>query len=313
MNFEKIAIIGAGIMGHGIAQVMAQGSKQVILTDLSEQLLNNARDKIRAGLQLLAANNMCVPWEIEPALERIYYTTDLQAVADADLIIEVIPERWPLKAQLYKQLATISKKGAVWVSNTSGMPINKLAELTDRPELFAGLHFFMPAHLVPLVEVIQGASTKHEVIQNLLSLLTELGKSPVHVKMDIPGFIGNRLQHALAREAMSLLQKGVASAADIDTVVKTSLAMRLVFTGPLEQRDLNGLDTHLSIAEYLYADLENSTQPLSVLSDKVKAGMLGLKTGEGFYDWRQTTQAAVVERKNQQLIDMVKLLQSSKT
>lgn len=308
MNFDKIAIIGAGIMGHGIAQVMAQGGKQVILNDVSEQMLANAQDKIRAGMQLLVDNAMYEAQAIEPAIARISYCTDLAAVADADLIIEVVPERWEIKEPLYKQLAAISKKSAVWASNTSGMPINKLAALTDRPELFIGTHFFMPAHLVPLVEVIQGDATKLEVVQALMELLQAMGKSPVHVKKDIPGFIGNRLQHALAREAMSLLQKGVASAEDIDTVVKTSLAIRLVFTGPIEQRDLNGLDTHLSIAEYLYKDLENTTVPLATLADKVKEGKLGLKQGEGFYDWSQTTQAAVAAQKNQQLIDMVKML-----
>lgn len=308
MKFEKIAIIGAGIMGHGIAQIMAQGEKQVILTDISEPMLSSAQEKIHAGMQLLVDNGLYEQQAVEPALDRIFYSSDLHAVADADLIIEVVPERWAIKEQLYKQLAAISKKSAVWASNTSGMPINQLATLTDRPALFVGTHFFMPAHLVPLVEVIQGDATQVEVVEALLELLTAVGKSPVHVKMDIPGFIGNRLQHALAREAMSLLQKGIASAADIDLVVKTSLAIRLVFTGPLEQRDLNGLDTHLSIAEYLYKDLENSTVPLATLADKVAAGKLGLKNGAGFYDWSHTTQAAVAAQKNQQLIDMIKML-----
>lgn len=308
MKFEKIAVIGAGIMGHGIAQVMAQAKKQVILNDISEEMLKNAKAKMLAGMQLLVANDLYPEQEVVEAMARISYSTDLYAVADADLIIEVVPERLDIKEKLYKQLATISKKGAVWASNTSGMPIDKLAALTDRPELFVGMHFFMPAHLVPLVEVIQGAATSAEVVQSVLELLSAAGKSPVHVKIDIPGFIGNRLQHALAREAMSLLQKGVASAEDIDTVVKTSLAIRLLYTGPIEQRDLNGLDTHLSIAEYLYKDLENSTVPLATLSDKVRDGNLGLKTGKGFYDWSHTSQAAVAAQKNQQLIDVVKLV-----
>lgn len=308
MKFEKIAVIGAGIMGHGIAQVMAQAKKQVILNDISEEMLKNAKAKMLAGMQLLVANDLYPEQEVLEAMARISYSTDLYAVADADLIIEVVPERLDIKEKLYKQLATISKKGAVWASNTSGMPIDKLAALTDRPELFVGTHFFMPAHLVPLVEVIQGTATSAEVVQSVLGLLSAAGKSPVHVKMDIPGFIGNRLQHALAREAMSLLQKGVASAEDIDTVVKTSLAIRLLYTGPIEQRDLNGLDTHLSIAEYLYKDLENSTVPLATLSDKVRDGNLGLKTGKGFYDWSHTSQAAVAAQKNQQLIDVVKMV-----
>lgn len=312
MKFEKIAVIGAGIMGHGIAQVMAQAKKQVILSDISEDMLKTAKKKILAGMQLLVINEMYPEQEVGAAMARISYSTELSAVADADLIIEVVPERLDIKEKLYKQLSAISKKSAVWASNTSGMPIDQLAALTDRPELFVGTHFFMPAHLVPLVEVIQGAATSAEVVQSVIELLSAAGKSPVHVKMDIPGFIGNRLQHALAREAMSLLQKGVASAEDIDTVVKTSLAVRLLYTGPIEQRDLNGLDTHLSIAEYLYKDLENSTVPLATLSDKVHDGNLGLKTGKGFYDWSHTSQAEVAARKNQQLIDVVKLVGGDK-
>lgn len=143
-----------------------------------------------------------------------------------------------------------------------------------------------------------------------MQLLSDAGKKPVKVAIDLPGFIGNRLQHALAREAMSLVQKGVATPEGVDEVVKSSLAIRLLFTGPVEQRDFNGLDTHLSIASYLYKDLENTTEPLKILSSKVEAGKLGLKTGEGFYDWRDKDRAQVNAKKNQDLIDVLKFLKS---
>ena len=166
----------------------------------------------------------------------------------------------------------------------------------------------MPAHLIPLVEVIQTEHTSEPVIEETMNFLTTLGKTPVRVRKDIPGFIGNRLQHALAREAMSLLGQGVASAEDIDAVVKTSLALRLVFTGPVEQRDFNGLDIHLSIAEYLYPDLENTTEPLEILKSKVAANELGIKTGKGFYDWRDKNIPEIQAKKNQELINLLKII-----
>jgi len=158
------------------------------------------------------------------------------------------------------------------------------------------------------VEVVKSDYTSDEVAQVTLKLLEKAGKVSVLCKKDVPGFIGNRMQHALAREAMSLAQNGVASAEDIDTVVKTSLAIRLVFTGPLEQRDLNGLDTHISVNEYLYPSLEDAKQPLEILRAKVAAGQFGLKTGQGFYDWEGKTSLEVNEEKNLALINLLKYL-----
>ena len=310
MRFDKIAVVGAGIMGHGIAQIMAQGGKKVVLNDINQEILDKAKSKVAESLKMLVDNGMLDKTQADTAADMISYTTDLDKIADADLVFEVVPEKMPIKESIFGRLAGICKKDAVWATNTSGIPINTLAALTDRPELFVGAHFFQPAHLVPLVEVIQGDKTKPEVITAMLELLRAVGKSPVHVKIDIPGFIGNRLQHAIAREAMSLLQKGVASAEDIDLVVKDSLAIRMVFTGPIQQRDFNGLDTHLSITEYLYKDLENSTEPLAILKDKVQMGDLGLKTGKGFYDWSGGLAAQATAEKNQQLIEIIKFLKN---
>ena len=299
-------------MGHGIAQVCAQGGKQVTLIDVSPEALENARQKIHQGLRLVVDSGLAAAGCEADILGRIRFSADLaDGVKDADIVIEAIPEKIGLKEKLFAQLEAACDPGTIFASNTSGIPINKLAALTRRPERFIGTHFYMPAHLVPLVEVIQGDATTEEVIENTMELMTAIGKQPVRVRRDVPGFIGNRLQHALAREAMSLVEKGVATPEDIDTVVKTSLAVRLVFTGPLEQRDFNGLDTHMSIAEYLYPDLEDAKRPLAILRDKVAAGQLGLKTGSGFYDWSKQSGTTVTATKNQQLIDLLKFLASS--
>lgn len=307
-TFTNIAVIGAGTMGHGIALVCALGGKTVRLVDINTEALAKARDKMRQSLQLLADNGLAPTEKSDTILESIYYTNNTQeGIADAELIFEAVPENVSLKQSIYEQLEKFAPRDAVFASNTSGIPINTLAAMTHRADRFIGTHFFQPGHLVPLVEVIQGDNTPDELVRALLAFLSGIGKKPVWVRRDIPGFIGNRLQHAIAREAMSLMQQGVASAEDIDTVVKTSLALRMVFTGPIEQRDFNGLDVHLAITEYLYPVLEDTKTPLKILADKVAAGDLGVKAGKGFFDWRDKDMSAVNARKNQQLIDILKL------
>jgi len=310
-SFSKIAVIGAGTMGHGIALVCARGGIPVTITDVSKDALHMATQKIRAAMTQLVEAGLAPAESLEPVLSRIGYASDMaQGVAGAELVFEAVPEKPALKKTVYAQMEACCGPETVFASNTSGIPINTLAAMTGRPDRFVGTHFFMPAHLIPLVEVVEGEETREEVIAAVMDLLTSLGKKPVRVRRDIPGFIANRLQHALAREAMSLVQKGVASAEDVDTVVKTSLAVRLLFTGPIEQRDFNGLDTHLSIAEYLYADLEDSKTPLAFLKDRVDAGDYGIKTGKGFFDWRDKDVAAVQRDKNERLIATLKLLRS---
>ncbi len=309
--FERIAVVGSGIMGHGIALVCARGGKAVTLIDVSRDALAAAREKLGQAMRQLVDSDLAPRGSQDAVLDRITYSDGMEkGVAEADLVFEAVPEKLPVKTAVYADLEKYCRPEAVFASNTSGIPINILSGLTKRADKFVGTHFFMPAHLVPLVEVIEGEKTRDDVVTAVMAFLSAMGKAPVRVRKDVPGFIGNRLQHALAREAMSLVQKGVASAEDVDTVVKSSLAVRLLFTGPIEQRDFNGLDTHMSIAEYLYKDLEDAKTPLPILADKVAAGDLGVKTGKGFLDWREKDMAAVTAQKNRQLIGVLKLLAS---
>ena len=307
-QFTQIAVIGSGIMGHGIALVCAKNGVSTTLYDVSPEALGNAEKKLRQSMLQLVDNGMAAPGDLEPVLARITYSTDMaEAVKGAGIVFEAVPERPALKESVYAQLEECCGPETIFASNTSGIPITTLAAMTKRPERFVGTHFFMPAHLIPLVEVIQTEKTREDVIESVMKFLSGAGKLPVRVCKDIPGFIANRLQHALAREAMSLVQKGIASEEDVDTVVKASLAIRLLFTGPIEQRDFNGLDTHMSIAEYLYKDLEDAKNPLPILADKVAAGDLGIKTGKGFFDWQGKDIAKVNADKNQNLINALKL------
>lgn len=310
-DIERIAVIGAGIMGHGIAQVCAQSGKQVTLVDMEDRFLVAAQQHIKNNLQRFVEEGLLEVQAVEETMDRLAFTTDLhRTVRDVELVMEAIPEKLQLKENLYRQLDSCGNENVIIATNTSGIPITQLAKLVEQPKNFIGTHFYMPAHLIPLVEIVQTEWTDQAVIDKIQRLMQSIGKQGVLVKQDIPGFIGNRLQHALAREAMSLLQKGVASAEDIDAVVKKSLALRLIFTGPLEQRDFNGLDTHLSIAEYLYKDLDNSQEPLAILREKVANNELGLKTGKGFYDWTKQSVEAVRDHKNQQLVNLLKFLGS---
>lgn len=305
----KVLVVGSGIMGNGIAQVFAQAGNSVVINDLNMEILQRAKSNIEVQLNLLTKNDMLDQQTSRSTLANIALCDNLaDCTADLDLLIEAIPEKLALKEKLFYQLEMLCPEKTIFATNTSGISINQLANGVKRKDKLIGTHFFMPAHIVPLVEVVCGKETSEETVAATMSALAAAQKKPVRVSVDIPGFIGNRLQHALAREAMSLVQKGVASPEGVDEVVKCSLALRLLFTGPLEQRDFNGLDTHLSIASYLYEDLEDTHVPLKILSDKVAEGKLGLKTGEGFYDWRDKNKTEISAGKNQDLIDLLKFL-----
>jgi 3-hydroxybutyryl-CoA dehydrogenase len=307
----NILVVGSGIMGNGIAQVFAEAGNKVVLNDLNMEILQTAKKNIEIQLNMLLKNELIDQQTANVALANITLCDNLaDCTKDLDMVIEAIPEKLELKEKLFHRLEELCPKKTIFATNTSGISINKLANGVTRKSKLIGTHFFMPAHLVPLVEVVCGQETSEETVETVMEALADAHKKPVRVAIDLPGFIGNRLQHALAREAMSLVQKGVATAEGVDEVVKSSLAVRLLFTGPLEQRDFNGLDTHLSIASYLYEDLEDTHVPLKILSDKVAEGKLGFKTGEGFYDWRDKNKAEVSAGKNQNLIDVLKFLKN---
>lgn len=291
---RNLAIVGAGNMGTAIASLFASQGWQVLLVDPSPESREKSRQRL---LKALPQGIGSVRWE-----------ADLQQAHAADLVIEAAPENLALKQSIFAQLESCCASSTLIATNTSGISINQLAHGLKHPQRFIGTHFFTPADVIPLVEVIVCEHTLPEHSAAIMDLLRSVGKLPVLVRKDVPGFIGNRLQHALAREAMSLLEKGVASAEDIDTVAKWALGIRLAITGPLEQRDINGLDVHHAITEYLYPDLENRTTPSQVLSDKVTQGHLGVKTGQGFYDWQSPEQLAVLQDKDARLRALVKLL-----
>jgi 3-hydroxybutyryl-CoA dehydrogenase len=305
---KKITIIGAGTMGRGIAQLLAQFYVNVHIVEGNPSILAEAKARIKEDFVLYKEYHFISEAEIEMALNRISVSVDLEDAKGSWMVIEAIPEVLELKQSLFQQLETICESNTIFATNTSGLSINQISRNLKGKDRFIGTHFFMPAAIIPLVEVIRGDHTSDQVCEVVMKFFRDIQKEPVLIRKDIPGFIGNRIQHAMAREAISLLEEGIASAEEIDKVVRWSLGVRLLFTGPLEQRDLNGLDVHHHIASYLYKDLENRTEPSNLLSEKVAKGELGMKTGRGFYDWTNENHTCSIKSKNIQLLQLMNWL-----
>lgn len=265
-------------MGHGIAQIFAAAGHSVAIHDPAADVLNAAPQRIKEICDLLGQDPACV--------EQVTLHDNLvSAVAEAELVIEAAPENLTLKQSIFAELVAATGPETILASNTSGIPISQIAAKSSQPERIVGTHFWNPPHLVPLVEVIQGEKTDPVMVEECIQLLRSVGKTAVHAKKDIPGFIGNRLQHALKREAIALVENGVCDAETVDLVVKEGFGMRLGVMGPLENSDLVGLNLTLAIHETLLADLDTSAGPQKLLQDKVANGDLGMSVGQGFRSW----------------------------
>lgn len=286
MAKPRIAVIGAGLMGHGIAQVFALAGHEVSIHDSVAANLDSAQARIRANLTDLGDDLS--------ALERLRPTVDLaEAVREADYVVEAVLEDLPLKQQLFVEIEKNVRPHTILASNTSVIPITKIMEgLRDRSRAL-GTHWWNPPYLVPLVEVIGTQWTSPQAIEWTMTLHKAAGKMPVHVKKDVPGFVGNRLQHALWREAIALVERGICDAETVDTVIKASFGRRLAVLGPLENADLVGTDLTLAIHRTVLPDIDSRPGPSPYLEALVANGKLGFKSGEGFRAWSAEVQAAL--------------------
>ncbi len=280
---RRVAVIGGGVMGHGIAQVAAMAGYEVQLNDVDGSVLALALEKIQENLDAGVERGKVDPETRERALANITTTTDVTAaVAEADLVIEAAPEDLHLKQELFRQLGSLCGAGAVLATNTSSLSVTRIAEATRRPERVVGMHFFNPVHIMKLLEVVRGEKTSDETVELARAAGMKMGKTPIVVK-DSPGFASSRLGVTLGLEAMRMLEEGVASAADIDAAMELGYRHPM---GPLKLSDLVGLDVRLAIAEYLYRETGSARfEPPAILKRMVADGKLGKKTGEGFYTW----------------------------
>jgi 3-hydroxybutyryl-CoA dehydrogenase len=286
LEIRRIAVLGAGLMGHGITQVAAQiGKYEVYMRDIEQRFIDNGMNMIQASLQKFLSKGQITEAQMNEILARIHPTLDLkEAVSDADLIIEAVPENVELKKAMFHEVDTYAPSHAIIASNTSSVSITELASATKRPEQVCGMHFFNPPQLMKLVEVIKGAKTSDETIQTVLDIVHRMEKETVLVKKDSPGFIVNRILIPALNEAVALYWEGVADRDDIDKAIKLGLNWPM---GPLMLLDYIGADTTLAIAEVLQKELSEKFHPHPELKQMVKAQLLGRKTGKGFYDWTQ--------------------------
>jgi 3-hydroxybutyryl-CoA dehydrogenase len=274
----RIGIVGAGLMGHGIAQVFALAGHPVVVYDAVPAALASLRSRIEKNLVELGQ-------DVAAAARVTSADTLADAVGEADVVVEAALEKVALKQDIFAELEKLAPRHALLASNTSVIPIGKIAARVSTRDRVLGTHWWNPPWLVPLVEVIETEGTSPESVTQMLTLLRSVGKTAVHVKKDVPGFIGNRLQHALWREAIALVQNGVCDAETVDIVVKASFGRRLPVIGPLENADLVGTDLTLDIHQNVLPDLDRTPGPLPYLVDLVESGRLGFKSGEGFRRW----------------------------
>ena len=286
-------------MGHGIAYLLAAAGHSVAVFEPDAEIRASLQQRLRAIVDLLDG---------DPALTKRIEAYDQLAPAmqGANFVFEAAPEKLPLKQKIFAELESIVAADTILASNSSAIPSTKIGLNLQHRERVLGTHFWNPPHLVPLVEVIQTEWTSNETVRQTIALLDAAGKKPVHVQRDVPGFVGNRLQHAMKREAIALVAAGVCDAETIDTVVKEGFGARTAVLGPMEQSDLVGLNLTLDIAEVLYRDLDRTAGPHPFLREKVQAGKLGMKTGEGFRTWTPEQADTVRRRLSNFLVEQAK-------
>jgi len=309
MNLQRIkhiAVIGAGLMGAGIAQSFAQAGYPTRLQGRKKESIERAHDTIRGNLIAFQSHGLIAAGEVQTILARIEFVTSLEESArSADFVVEAVPENMSIKKEVFAGLDKLCRPGVILASNTSGLSISEIASATARGAQVVGTHFWNPPHLIPLVEVVRGKQTSGDTLDVAAKLMQRIDKKPVIVNREVPGFIGTRLHQALIREAFYLVEQGIASLQDVDTVVKTSFGRRLGVTGPMETCDLGGLDVFLAAAE-VFADLCNSSAPPRLMAEKVAQGDLGAKSGRGLYDWNAETIAAIKQERENVLIYYLK-------
>jgi 3-hydroxybutyryl-CoA dehydrogenase len=286
---ERITIIGAGLMGHGIAQVFAERGHRVWLFDVNEDALSSSKGRVRANLTNMVDQGVKFGLDTEEILDLICTTSDLdQACEGCDFVFEAVFEELELKQRTFAELDHLCPPETILCSNTSVISITDIAARSQHRERIVGTHFWNPPYLIPLVEVVRAEGSADWCIHATYELLARVGKHPVHVHKDVPGFVGNRLQHALWREAFAIIDEGICDPATVDEVIRNGFGLRLPILGPVETADMVGLDLTLAIHNYILKHINANSTPSTTLQAKVAAGELGFKTGSGFQQWSES-------------------------
>jgi 3-hydroxybutyryl-CoA dehydrogenase len=306
-DVKKVAVIGTGTMGPGIAQVFAQNGIDVRIYDIDQGKLNDARKTLAGNLDLIFQAGLLSEAEVAETQSKIKDATSLEeAVKEADLVIEVIPEVMDIKKGLFADLDKICDPDTILATNTSGLSITEMATAISNPKRLVGMHWWNPPIIIPVIEIVKGQETDDDIIETVDQLVRKIKKVPVLVKKDVPGFLGNRLQYALMREAIALLNEGVASAEDIDTMIKAGIGFKFPIMGPLETIDMAGLDIYYPVSKYLNKELDKSQEASPIVEEMVNKGELGLKSGKGFYDYSGTDIKALMGGRIKKLLLLLK-------
>jgi len=306
-DIRTVGVIGVGTMGSGIAQTFAEAGYHVICRDVSEEAIERGMSRIRSNQETLIRNGVLTKEHADSALERLKTTLRPEDLANVDLVCEAVTENMDAKKAVFAELDGICREDTIFTTNTSGLSITEMASTVSDSGRFVGMHWWNPPHIIPLIEVIKGDESSEETCMTIMDICRKLGKKPVFVKKDILGFIGNRLQVALLREAMNILEMNAATPEDIDAVVKYGPGARWALYGPCEIADLGGLDVFNFIASYLFRDLSNAQDSPDVLKDKVSKGELGTKTGKGFYQYTEDQIEKLIESRDRRLLEVFNL------
>lgn len=311
-DIKQVAVVGAGLIGHGIALEFAKAGYEVSLNSRSDESLQRAAQMIRESLRMLAKMGLVSSDQAEAIPSKIQMNTSLEeSVQDVDVVIEAVYEDLILKQHVLRELDRLCPERVILASSTSTLLPGKLAQAVRNPERVVVAHYINPPHLVPLVEIVRGEQTSDEAVAVLHGLLEKVGKSPVVVQKELPGFISGRLQMVVLKEALWLVQNGFASPQDVDFVLKSSLGRRWSVAGVFEVLEIAGWDLISEVASEIAPDLDSSLDSLRLLDEKVEQGELGAKTGKGFYDWTPESVEAARSRIAHALVEIEKWSRSS--
>ena len=305
---KHIAIAGAGVMGSSMAQLFAANGYQVILYDISEEAVIKSRDLIRTDQEAAIQAGELTEEERKEIEEHICSTCEKECFKEADFVIEAIIEKMEVKHSFWREVSALVPDRAILTSNTSGLPLTQIAEAVKMPERFCGMHWLNPPHICPLVEVIKGEKTSEKTAEVVCQIAEDIGHFPVMLKKEVPGFLVNRFQFAVLREAMSLVEAGICEKEDVDKVFKYGLGLRYACLGPFEIADLGGLDTFYRIAGYLFSDISDKKDVHFMLKELYEKGDYGVKTGKGFYDNSDGKDVEVLSKRDRDFMKVSKCL-----
>jgi len=303
-NPQRVAVLGAGTMAPGIAAAFAVAGHEVVLWARRADAAESALARAQAAAAFLVEHELA---PAAPPPDALGASAQLEDVAGAAVVVEAIAEQLPAKHELLGRLETIVAPDVLIATNTSGLRVTDVAAPLEHPERVVAMHFWNPAHLMPLVEVGGGERTAPASVDAAYELARAIGKQPVRVEHEVLGFLGTRLQQAVVREAIALVERGIASAEDVDLAVRTSFGIRFPVTGPLESADITGLDVIEAIHDYLLPDLDRSTGPQAALRERVAAGAFGVKSGRGFHDWSARDSGELIRRRDEELVRRLRL------